>query len=317
MYLDQIRDILQRHDSAISQLVGNSNSVSTTVSSAPDPSGFQTRPIHGRHVLRPETALFLQKPSAFSTNPNYHTDYSGLIPAISPRYRHNASFDQTIDRLNDPGIPGVAVNSQNDMIETTSLNLQRNLPGRQSEEEFPDYDLCYQLVDLFFKHVNGWVPLLHRKHTISILFESGALGEEDKVLLHAIIATSLRFSIDKRLTDEVREHQHKLSKEKVQLYGLEHSSVKSLLALVILTLDIVGDSNGPPGWNMLALIARSAVQLGLGVESTSLSISPSHPSIYTLRAMTLPEPKDWIEDEGRRRLLWAIYLLDRHATIGD
>jgi hypothetical protein len=202
------------------------------------------------------------------------------------------------------------------MIESSSLDITSDLPARLEGEEFPDYDLCYQLVDLFFKHVNGWVPILHRKNTIDLLFERAPLGEEEKILLHSIIATSLRFSTDKRLTPEYCERQHKLSKEKVQLYGLEHSSVRSLQALVILTLDLIGDSNGPPGWNMLALIARSAVQLGLGVESTSLSISPSHPSIYTLRAMTLPDPKDWIEDEGRRRLLWAIYLLDRHATIG-
>ena len=30
--------------------------------------------------------------------------------------------------------------------------------------------------------------------------------------------------------------------------------------------------------------------------------------------MVLPEPKDWIEDESRRRLFWMVYLLDRYAT---
>jgi hypothetical protein len=45
----------------------------------------------------------------------------------------------------------------------------------------------------------------------------------------------------------------------------------------------VGSSNGPPGWNLLALITRSVVQLGLAVETTSFSVSPVYPSIYTLR----------------------------------
>lgn len=40
-----------------------------------------------------------------------------------------------------------------------------------------------------------------------------------------------------------------------------------------------------------------------------------YPSIYTLRAMVLPEPKSFIEDESRRRLFWMIYLLDRYATV--
>jgi hypothetical protein len=106
-----------------------------------------------------------------------------------------------------------------------------------------------------------------------------------------------------------------MSRERVQLFGMEHSSVEVLQALVIVTLDLVGESNGPPGWNMLALIARQVVQLGLSVESTSLSIAPIYPSIYTLRALILPEPRDFIEEETRRRLFWAVYLLDRYATI--
>ena len=84
---------------------------------------------------------------------------------------------------------------------------------------------------------------------------------------------------------------------------------------VILALDIVGNSNGPPGWNLLALITRSVVQLGLAVETTSASVAPVFPSIYTLRAMVLPEPKSFIEDESRRRLFWMVYILDRYATI--
>lgn len=84
---------------------------------------------------------------------------------------------------------------------------------------------------------------------------------------------------------------------------------------MILALDLVGSSNGPPGWNLLALITRSVVQLGLAVETTSFSVSPHYPSIYTLRAMVLPEADNWIEEESRRRLFWMVYLLDRYATI--
>jgi hypothetical protein len=145
------------------------------------------------------------------------------------------------------------------------------------------------------------------------LFQSN-LEQEDKILLHAIVATTLRYANDSRLTSEFREWQHKISMDKVILYGMKHSSVKSLQAMVILSLDLIGDSNGPPGWNMLAVMTRSVVQLGLAVESTSLSVAPIVPSIYTLRAMILPEPADFIEDESRRRLFWVIYMLDRYVA---
>lgn len=184
-----------------------------------------------------------------------------------------------------------------------------------SDQDLPPYDLLYALVDLYFKHINTWCPILHRKSTLDSLFGSSTLDDTDKVLLHSIVAATLRYSTDPRLTEEKRRHYHDVSKQRVLLFGMENSSVKSLQALVILALDLCGSSNGPPGWNIMALITRSVVQLGLAVESNSLSISPNYASIYTLRAMVLPEPRDFIEEESRRRLFWMIYLLDRYATI--
>ncbi|EPS25890.1 hypothetical protein PDE_00826 [Penicillium oxalicum 114-2] len=151
--------------------------------------------------------------------------------------------------------------------------------------------------------------------TLDTFFGPSPLDEADRMVLYAIVATTLRFSGDSRLTDEKRKRYHDSSKQKVLLYGLENSSVKALQALVILAIDLVGSSNGPPGWKLLALITRSVVQLGLAAESKSALIAPVYPSIYTLRAVTLPEPESWIEDESRRRLFWMVYLLDRYSTI--
>ncbi|PNS17302.1 hypothetical protein CAC42_6985 [Sphaceloma murrayae] len=208
----------------------------------------------------------------------------------------------------------------NPHLESPSLNI----PGTASPDtsmtvsqdaDLPPYDLLYALVDLFFKHINTWCPILHRRTTLDSLFGSNSLEEADRILLHAIVATTLRFSTDPRLDQQARDRYYSSSKQKVLLYGLDNSSVKALQALVILAAHIIGFSNGPPGWNLLALITRSVVQLGLAVEPNSMTVSPLYPSIYTLRAMVLPEPRDFIEDESRRRLFWMIYLLDRYATI--
>jgi hypothetical protein len=185
----------------------------------------------------------------------------------------------------------------------------------QGDNDFPPYDLLYGLVDLFFKHIYPWCPILHRQTTLNTLFGESSLDEADRIILHAIVATTLRFSVDQRLTQEKRARYHQTSKEKVLLHSIENSSVKSLQALVILALDVVGCSNGPPGWNLLALITRQVVQLGLSMETYSPMVSPQYASIYTLRAVVLSEPKDWIEEESRRRLFWMIYVLDRYATV--
>lgn len=172
--------------------------------------------------------------------------------------------------------------------------------------------------------LTGGLVLQKHQHLVSNLtqknhsgcsFLPSTLQEAVRILLHAIVTTTMRYSTDVRLTDERRRNYHKISKDKVLLYGMKNSSVKSLQALVILALDLCGSSNGPPGWNIMALITRSVVQLGLAVESTSSMVFPSFISIYTLRAMVLPETNDFVEEESRRRLFWMIYLLDRYATI--
>lgn len=189
------------------------------------------------------------------------------------------------------------------------------------DQDLPPYDLLYSLVEIYFQHINTWCPILFKKTTMARLFGSNndpsnqANDEADRILLHAIVATSMRYSTDARLTEDRRERYHRTSKQKVLLYGMENSSVTSLQALVILALDICGSANGPPGWNIMALITRSVVQLGLAVESNSFMVAPKYTSIYTLRAMVLPEPHDFAEDESRRRLFWMVYLLDRYATI--
>ncbi len=189
------------------------------------------------------------------------------------------------------------------------------LPPNQVDADLPPYDLLYSLVDLFFKHIYPWCPILHRQSTLNSLFGDASLDEDDRILLHALVATTLKFSTDQRLTAEKRERYHRISKQRVLLHSIDNSSVRSLQALVILSLDIFGGSNGPPAWNILALMTRSVVQLGLAVESYSPAVAPQFASIYTLRAIILTEPKDWIEDESRRRLMWMIFVMDRYATV--
>ncbi|KAK3317036.1 fungal-specific transcription factor domain-containing protein [Apodospora peruviana] len=261
-----------------------------------------------------ETALFLQKPSTsmeFVLPPPTPALHDGFqtMPSVSPQnHGHTITPSAAAQEYYGAGAGPAAVHS-------TTGTISQNQGQAAADHELPPYDLLYALVDLYFRHINTWCPILHRKTTLDSLFGPSITEETDKILLHAIVATTLRYSTDTRLTEEKRRHYHDVAKERVLLYGLQHSSVKSLQALVILALDLCGSGNGPPGWNVMALITRSVVQLGLSVETNSLSVTPNYTSIYTLRAMILPEPRDFIEEESRRRLFWMVYLLDRYATI--
>ncbi|KAH7065606.1 C6 transcription factor-like protein [Macrophomina phaseolina] len=329
--LDRLEDMIQRQQHTIQQLASshtNHASPASAHSQHDAPLFHHTPPVvHTPHVPKPEAALFLQKPSPFPPSQPGLSFSNGLGLPSTPAIHHASNAypphlghgvrSHSISSM--PSATASMYSSHNPPLESPSLNISMNhqpQPAISSQEpDFPPYDLLYALADLYFKHINTWCPILHRRSTLDSLFGSSTLEEADRILLHAIVATTLRFSTDPRLTKESRERYHATSKQKVLLYGLENSSVKALQALVILALDLVGFSNGPPGWNLLALITRSVVQLGLSVEATSSLVSPNVPSIYTLRAMVLPEPRDFIEDESRRRLFWMVYMLDRYATI--
>ncbi|KAI2609216.1 putative C6 transcription factor [Hypoxylon sp. NC1633] len=338
--LDKLEEILRSHSEIlqssfishghhnIAPSVRNSNPSIPSDNGTPREPAPLFRPSESIRTPQAETALFLQKPSTFSAT-SQHVDFGLPPPTPSMHSMHDGYQPQMpmagISPTNQLGPslqPGPAAQeyysqsqSQQQSGRSPGMGITQGQAQISSDQELPPYDLLYALVDLYFKHINTWCPILHRKSTLDSLFGPSTLDDTDKVLLHAIVATTLRYSTDHRLTEEKRRHYHDISKQRVLLYGMENSSVKALQALVVLALDLCGSSNGPPGWNIMALITRSVVQLGLAVESNSLSVSPHYASIYTLRAMVLPEPKDFIEEESRRRLFWMIYLLDRYATI--
>ncbi|KAI1770610.1 putative C6 transcription factor [Hypoxylon cercidicola] len=337
--LDKLEEILRSHSEIlhssfisshphhnIAPSVRGSNPSIPSDNGTPRETAPLFRPTESIRTPQAETALFLQKPSNFPAA-SQHVDFGLPPPTPSMHSMHDGFQPQmSMTGISPPHQLGPSLQQSSAAHEyynqSQSQQQTRRSPGMgqgqtqiSSDQDLPPYDLLYALVDLYFKHINTWCPILHRKSTLDSLFGPSTLDDTDKVLLHAIVAATLRYSTDPRLTEDKRRHYHDISKQRVLLYGMENSSVKALQALVILALDLCGSSNGPPGWNIMALITRSVVQLGLAVESNSLSVSPNYASIYTLRAMVLPEPKDFIEEESRRRLFWMIYLLDRYATL--
>ncbi|KAJ6782666.1 hypothetical protein PWT90_00219 [Aphanocladium album] len=281
--LDKLEEVLMSH-SKILQNIGHNGSTQNNQSDQGTPS----EPTHlFRHeqlrTPQGEANLFMAKQSSFTPS-----SQNAEFPVNRTPVMHDGFQQGPMSAASHPGSAG-----QEYYPHSQANAHPAGLHG--ADQDLPPYDLVYSLVDF--------------------LFGPSTLQETDRILLHAIVATTMRYSTDARLTEERRRSYHKISKDKVLLYGMENSSVKSLQALVILALDLCGSSNGPPGWNIMALITRSVVQLGLAVETTSSMVSPNFTSIYTLRAMVLPEPKDFVEEESRRRLFWMVYLLDRYATI--
>jgi Fungal specific transcription factor domain len=269
------------------------------------------------HILHmPASKLLEERRKIVSNAADLSPDLRRAHPRISHSYNRSVQGDTA--QQGSP-LPQSALSGMTDR-ESPDQNQFWRCPQAATDAHdamgsLPPHNLLSSLVNLYFKHINTWFPILHRETTFKALLGSIMLSEADCVLLHAIVATAMRFCNQSSLSLEKREKIYSSSKKLVLLYTLENSNVRSLQAMVILALDTTGSVNGPPAWNLLAMITRNTVHLGLAAESTSSMTSPIRPSIYTLRATVLSEPETWIEDEERRRLFWGAYILDRYATI--
>ncbi|KAF7555985.1 hypothetical protein G7Z17_g1680 [Cylindrodendrum hubeiense] len=235
------------------------------------------------------------------------------LMANSPSTLNTTSSDRGAPQMN------LVANSPSTLTNTSSnRGAPQSSPSLRSHNpDLPPHYVLYTLVDLYFKHCNTWSPILDRKTTFETIFGPATLGESDQILLCAIVATTLRFYKDPRLTPEMKAHYHKVSRHRVQIYAMEHISIPALRALVIVCLDELGTSNGPRGWNLLSLLVQNVRQLDLCKEASVYLKADSHGTPHTgsLRRVAVGEPGSWIEDEGRRRLCWVVYLLDRYATV--
>ena len=241
--LHKLEGVLQTQQHVLQQLSSN-------LPGGQAPSGSATSPTAPpQHVPQAETALFMQTPNSYPTAAPLTRRLSEFQPQMTGdmNQQQQASFMRHASQqsLHMPPIvtSGDAYAPSNPPLESPSLNITSGHPMNQSaqdgamnavsqDQDFPPYDLLYALTDLFFKHINTWCPILHRRTTLDSLFGPNTLEEADRILLHSIVATTLRFSQDPRLDEQSRERYHNISKQKVLLYGLENSSVKALQALV-------------------------------------------------------------------------------------
>ncbi|KAF8247028.1 hypothetical protein K440DRAFT_601577 [Wilcoxina mikolae CBS 423.85] len=188
--------------------------------------------------------------------------------------------------------------------------------SKSFDPDLPTDDVLYSLINLFFQHIHPICPILHRATLLDTFFpqrHTDPVTESDVILMYAIVATTLRFTNDRHFSESWKSRFRAMAKQKVIMFALEKPCVESLRAIVIIVLDVVGSTNGPSGWGLMALTTRMALHLGLALEPPR-EATATHISTMGVRA--LPECVDWIEEEGRRRLFWMIYFLDVITSLG-
>ncbi|KAH6658149.1 fungal-specific transcription factor domain-containing protein [Truncatella angustata] len=268
-----------------------------------------------------ERALYVQTPSAHTISALGKSLY---LPPLSNSTRSN-SFEPSMSFASISPLTQTSTTPPNFTTqESASTWSVFQLPGPDAiqiqdqlliDGDLPPRNILYTLINLYFEHINTWCPILQKEPILIMLLSLSTLNETDQVLLHAIVAISLRYFTDTSLNDGKKEQYYKVSKDKVLLFCIHNSSLKTLQALLILALDLYWGCSKLGGWNITTIITRTATQLGLTVENTSFLASPYSIFLDDLRPMTLPDSQTFVENESRRRLFWMIYILDRYVAM--
>ena len=196
----------------------------------------------------------------------------------------------------------------------------------------PSADIVRDLIDLYWANIHPWAPILGPTHVSPTQIRQKRANPNNvasecritmdapwDIVVHAIVVITLRYSNDPRLEGK-KDHYRISAKQAVINHAIESTSMESLQALALLAIDLVGNQQNPSSWGILALLTRSAVHMGLAIESGQNAMdhhnrhqAPSMPAFS--RANIIGVPADWHEDEARRRLWWLIFVLDRCACV--
>ncbi|KAH8807804.1 fungal-specific transcription factor domain-containing protein [Xylogone sp. PMI_703] len=181
-----------------------------------------------------------------------------------------------------------------------------------SESLLPPDDLIDSLVDIYFRKIHPWIPILHANQFRARMAKPQQ-RQKLNTIFHAITSLCVRFSEDPRLSNAaVRARYAKKCRETVILQSMESFSVENLQALVICAFDIIGSGRGPSAWSIVGSMTRTVEQLQLSVEDED----KRPPSEFLIKRMAfLPAAESWTEQEERRRAFWNVFLMDRFCSI--
>ncbi|KAJ5812054.1 hypothetical protein N7474_008355 [Penicillium riverlandense] len=183
-----------------------------------------------------------------------------------------------------------------------------DLPGLSST--LPPPKVLEAVVNLFFDLVQPWVPIFHEKR-----FRQRMENPDDnpalEVVLHAMVVALLRHVYPRELIVDLGDIESicERSRKIVVLTAMDDLHVENLQALIIICFEDIGSGRLSRAWPIVGSLTRTVEYLQLSVESENHDKDP----VLQPRP-SLPQAKDWVEEEERRRVFWTIFNLDRWNT---
>ncbi|KAK3360413.1 fungal-specific transcription factor domain-containing protein [Lasiosphaeria hispida] len=235
-----------------------------------------------------------------------------VIPATSfaaPNFAaatsiHDALFDSFIIPQFPQELDADPWNSVQAPTPTSDFTHQTpaNNPITTTSIQFPPHPKLIELVELFFDRIHCYLPILHRQSYLRSVSTHGAVGS-NRLLLFSVIASAAYAHPD----PEIRASRQRWYEEAKTLYEqTSHKpdhALETLQAAACIALQALTHGEHSTAVLVVGKAARQATTIGLHQSDS--------PTRLVLSGVTLPTTDDWCQAEQRRRVIWALFILDR------
>ncbi|PLB46055.1 putative fungal-specific transcription factor [Aspergillus steynii IBT 23096] len=161
-----------------------------------------------------------------------------------------------------------------------------------------DMDEMHDTAARFFKHIHRWMPFISKKRFYELHLQPAFSTQPSVVLL--LLSLKLITTILPARSGPRSALYHAVKYFYLEVEGSSGISILVPQAGILIALYELGHGIYPAAFLSIGACARYAHALGVGVNRT----------VYTTKVLTL------VEAEERRRLWWAIVILDRFVSIG-
>ncbi|CAO3665543.1 unnamed protein product [Rhizopus stolonifer] len=182
--------------------------------------------------------------------------------------------------------------------------LEEKYAMQSSSDDLLPRKIVYHLIDIFFKHINAFIPFVHR----ASLKRSVQDNTISRPLLYSVMAISARFSDNPSILTEppylAGEEYAKKALSLVDASTLQ-PSMTNIQFWGIMSCIEYGRSSGSKCWTYATMAIRFCQELGYHKEeilSTTIIAPDGSVDVVTMAL--------------RRRIFWSCFLLDKYSSAG-
>ncbi|KAL4959660.1 putative C6 transcription factor Prf [Aspergillus stella-maris] len=257
-----------------------------------------------------ETMLKTQEPSS-SAPPQHHQEHTFPVtlpdkPTGAEMHVMGNSMTNSISPIKAQPMPGPNTSFTPEELDPAH-NFDWGMISLGLEEPFPAREVIDELNQIYFEKTHAFIPIIHRPRYMAAM--DFAPSSRPPACLQYIVWAHAAAVSDKY------SNLHALFYQRARKY-IELDQMKGL-GETILTLThcqtwlLIGCYEYkmmffPRAWLSTGSASRLAVMLGLHrLDGEGLEVK-----------QCLPPPRDWTEEEERRRVFWMAFSVDRYASIG-